>query len=108
MSRKARIETPPEPNEACRLDIWLFRTRLLKTRALAARMITKGKIRIRRQGQMERIKKPHALIRPGDHVTFMRGTELISVEMVGAGTRRGPAKEAQTLYSRTEEAELSR
>lgn len=108
MSRKARTDPTPETDEACRLDIWLFRTRLLKTRSLAARLISKGKIRLRRNGQMERIQKPHALIRPGDHVTFMRGAELISVEMVAAGTRRGPAKEAQTLYFRTEESELSR
>ncbi len=87
-------------SDACRLDIWLVRTRLLKTRGLAAKLISKGKIRVRRNGQMDRVKKPHALVRPGDHVTFMRGTELISVEMVAAGTRRGPAPEAQKLYRR--------
>lgn len=95
-------------NEACRLDVWLFRTRLLKTRALAARLITKGKIRISRNGQMQRVQKPHALIRPGDHITFIRGTELISVEMVAPGVRRGPAPEAQKLYIQANEAEMSR
>jgi ribosome-associated heat shock protein Hsp15 len=71
-------------------------------------LIAKGKIRLRRNGQMERVKKPHALIRPGDHVTFMRGTELISVEMVAVGTRRGPAPEAQKLYIRADEVEMTR
>jgi len=43
---------------------------------------------------------PHTLIRPGDNVTFMRGTELLSIKMKDAGKRRGPAPEAQTLYER--------
>jgi len=28
----------------------------------------------------------------------MRGDELIQIEILGIGTRRGPAPEAQTLY----------
>lgn len=97
-----------QDNNACRLDIWLFRTRLLKTRSLAARMISNGKIRLKRHGRIERAQKPHTLVRAGDQVIFMRGRELISVEMIEAGTRRGPASEAQGLYIRQEEAELSR
>lgn len=109
MSRRAfASQIDGNVNEACRLDIWLYRTRLLKTRGLAAKLITKGKIRVRRNGLMERVKKPHTLIRPGNHVTFMRGMELISVEMVAAGTRRGPAPEAQKLYIRADDAEMSR
>ncbi|MEP1230792.1 MAG: S4 domain-containing protein [Litorimonas sp.] len=86
------------PDEACRLDVWLYRTRLLKTRNGANQLIRKGKVRITRNGRTERIKKPHALIRRGDGVTFMRGTTLIDVVMKQAGTRRGPAPEAQQLY----------
>jgi len=71
---------------------------LQKTRTGAAKLIGAGKVRITRQGKTERIKKPHTLIRPGDSVTFMRGTHLLSVKMIDAGKRRGPAKEAQTLY----------
>jgi len=105
LGRRARntYDDQEESDEACRLDVWLYRTRLLKTRALASRMISKGKIRLKRNGQIDRIKKPHALIRPGDSVIFMRGTELITVTMQGAGTRRGPASEAQQLYSRDDE-----
>lgn len=83
---------------ACRLDLWLYRTRLLKTRTLATRKIRDRKIRVFRNGQVEKVKKPHTLIKPGDHITFMRGTDLISVQMVAPGTRRGPAPEAQALY----------
>ena len=84
------------------MDVWLYRTRLLKTRTGAARLITEGKIRLTRNGQTDRTKKPHTLIRPGDGVTFMRGAELLSVRMMAPGTRRGPAPEAQTLYERLE------
>lgn len=84
---------------SCRLDVWLFRTRLQKTRSGAARLISDGKVRITRNGVTERAKKPHTLIRPGDGVTFMRGKELLAVRMNHAGTRRGPAPEAQTLYA---------
>lgn len=113
MSRKASDKSPEtkgsaEQSGACRLDIWLFRTRLLKTRSLAARMISNGKVRVTRNGHVERVQKPHTLIRAGDRVIFMRGRELISVEMIEPGTRRGPASEAQALYMRQEEAELSR
>lgn len=65
-------------------------------------MITAGKIRITRNGQTERTKKPHTLIRPGDGLTFMRGAELLSIRMKAPGTRRGPAPEAQSLYERLE------
>jgi len=84
--------------EECRLDIWLYRTRMFKTRRLATQMIQKGKVRLTRNGQTVRIKKPHQLIKTGQSVTFMRGKELINIEMIAAGTRRGPAPEAQSLY----------
>jgi len=84
--------------EVCRLDVWLYRTRMLKTRRLATQFIQKGKVRVTRNGQTVRVKKPHHLIKTGQSVTFMRGRELITIEMIAAGTRRGPAPEAQRLY----------
>ena len=65
-------------------------------------MIASGKIRLTRNGETNRTKKPHTLIRPGDGVSFMRGAELLSVTMTAPGTRRGPAPEAQSLYERLE------
>lgn len=81
-----------------RLDIWLYRARFFKTRGLAAKMVSKGKVRVTRNGKTDRIKKPHTLIRPGHEAIFMRGTELIHVKMLQAATRRGPAVEAAALY----------
>jgi len=87
-----------EPIDALRLDIWLFRTRFTKTRALAARIIRTGRVRITRRGESKRILKPHAKVRAGDIITFMRGRELINIEVISHPPRRGPAISAQLHY----------
>lgn len=84
--------------ETQRLDIWLYRTRLIKTRALATRQVTKGKIRLTRDGRTERITKPHYQVRIGDQITLMRGGHLVQLTVAGLPTRRGPASEAQDCY----------
>lgn len=81
-----------------RLDIWLWRARFFKTRSLASKVISKGKVRLGRAGQVQRITKPHYKARIGDQVTFMREEELIDVTVQSLGTRRGPAPEARALY----------
>ena len=81
-----------------RLDIWLFRTRLIKTRALAARLIRTGRVRITRNGTCERVLKPHKKVRPTDVITFMRERSLINIEVLSHPDRRGPAPEARTHY----------
>ena len=100
MSKKAQKpeRLADEADAGCRLDIWLFRARFVKSRKLASTLITKGKIRVSHSGKTERVKKPHFMLRPGHQVTFMRGNQLITAQMISAGTRRGPAPEAQSLY----------
>lgn len=99
MQRDALGGAPAEEFcESQRLDVWLFRTRQFKTRSLATKTILKGKIRITRNGKTERITKPHIKFRPGDRALFMRGRELVHIEMLGTAERRGPASEAATLY----------
>ncbi|MDA8708781.1 S4 domain-containing protein [Hellea sp.] len=85
-------------DESCRLDVWLYRTRIFKTRSLANKMILAGKIRVTRNGHTVRTRKPGLHIKPGENVTFMRGQKLMHIEMLKVGTRRGPAPEAQSLY----------
>lgn len=94
----SRLNNKLEEPEHCRLDIWLFRTRLVKSRKIATKLITSGRIRLSRGSQVIRVKKAHQVIRPGQSVTFMYGAKLLNVEMISAGTRRGPAPEAQRLY----------
>ncbi len=101
MTKPASLMLPcPDEIETQRLDIWLFRTRLLKTRALATRTIRKGRVRLTRQGESKRILKPHAKVRAGDIITFMRERELINIEVISHPLRRGPASTAQLHYER--------
>jgi ribosome-associated heat shock protein Hsp15 len=81
-----------------RLDIWLWRARFFKTRALAAKACETGHIRLERFGQIVRIEKASAVVRPGDRLVFALGARLIDVEIRALGERRGPSPEAQTLY----------
>lgn len=84
--------------ETLRVDIWLWRARFFKTRALSAEQISKRGIRITRNGQTRKTTKPGQNISAGDIVTFGRSVHIRTVEVLGTGTRRGPAAEAETLY----------
>ena len=78
--------------------MWLFRTRLCKTRTEAQGLIAKGRLRLTRGADTVRLTKPHFQVRPGDRISFMRHRRLNHVEVVAPGERRGPASEARTLY----------
>ena len=77
-----------------RIDQWLWHSRLVKTRTLAARMVEGGKVRINRN----KVRKAGYTIKPGDTLTFMHGGRLRVIEILLTATRRGPASEARTLY----------
>jgi ribosome-associated heat shock protein Hsp15 len=89
----------------CRLDVWLYRARLFKTRALAGHEITKGRFRITRFGATQRVRKPHFGVQSGDVVVFQKDETLHMLEVVDFGTRRGPASEARTLYRAIDETQ---
>jgi len=86
--------TEPLASEGLRLDRWLWQARFFKTRALAATLAGRRKIRV----NSTVISKPHYRVRPGDVLTFPQGRTVRIVRVVGLGSRRGPASEAQTLY----------
>src|SRR5690606_12786253 len=77
-----------------RLDRWLWFARIVKSRTLAAQLVSAGKIRINR----ERTTKPSRSIHVGDVITAAIHGQIRVLKVLGAGTRRGPATEAQTLY----------
>jgi ribosome-associated heat shock protein Hsp15 len=86
--------------EDCRLDVWLWRARFFKTRALAGRFLESGRLRVTRHGaDPVRIDKPSRTIRPGDRLVFAVGGRLFDVEVKALGDRRGPAVEARRLYA---------
>ena len=85
--------------EACRLDLWLWRARFFKTRALAARFLEDGRMRLTRPGSPEvRVDKASRTVRPGDDLVFAIGGRLFAITVQGTGERRGPAAEARQLY----------
>lgn len=87
-----------------RLDVWLWRARFFKTRALSAKMCESGHVRLERFGTVGRVEKASQAVKPGDRLIFTLGARLIDITVVDAGERRGPASEAQTLYRITESA----
>lgn len=84
--------------EACRIDVWLWRARFFKTRALAQRFVEEGRVRMTRSGQQSRLDKASRAVRAEDILVFALGAKLVSVKILDIGDRRGPASEAQGLY----------
>ena len=82
------------PPPALRLDKWLWHARFFKSRSLAARVCSDG--RVRRNGVPRA--KPGAAVRAGDVLTFPQGGHIRVVAVVALGERRGPAREAAQLY----------
>jgi ribosome-associated heat shock protein Hsp15 len=85
---------PDQASEGLRLDKWLWQARFFKTRAIAAMLAGRRKIRVNSM----LVTKPHHRVRPGDVLTFPQGETVRIVRVMELGVRRGPASEAQTLY----------
>lgn len=77
-----------------RIDQWMWFARIAKSRTLAQALIERGKVRINR----EKIYKTSTIVRPGDVLTLSLGPRVVSIEVLGIGSRRGPASEAAKLY----------
>ncbi|MEM0943243.1 MAG: RNA-binding S4 domain-containing protein [Pseudomonadota bacterium] len=80
--------------ERIRVDKWLWYARFFKTRTRAGEVVTAG-VRI----NATRCAKPSQAVKPGDVLTFAQGTRVRVIQIEACGTRRGPAEEAQTLYT---------
>lgn len=78
-----------------RLDKWLWHGRFFKTRSLAAARIEAGNVRL----NGVHVKKRSTTVGPGDVLTFAQGDGVRIVRVEALGIRRGPAPEAQTLYT---------
>jgi len=79
-----------------RIDRWLFAVRLFKTRSVAADAVGGGKVHL----NGERVKRSHG-VKPGDTVTFTRGTVVFECVVAAVPLRRGPASEAARSYDET-------
>lgn len=96
MKAPARPDTGSDANAGSlqRIDRWLWFARIAKSRTLAQALIERGKVRINRV----KIDKTSTTVRPGDVLTLSLGPRVLSIEILGIGSRRGPAAEAQALY----------
>ncbi|MBT0958724.1 RNA-binding S4 domain-containing protein [Alphaproteobacteria bacterium KMM 3653] len=81
--------------DSLRVDKWLWQARFFKTRTLAAKQVAEGKIRV----NSTRISKPARAVVVGDTLTFPQGDDVRVIRIEAMGTRRGPAPEAQALYT---------
>jgi ribosome-associated heat shock protein Hsp15 len=86
------------PEDVCRIDVWLWRARLFKTRTIAASVVEAGKVRMTRGGLEARLDKPSRGVKVGDELVFVIGGRLTAVRVAGLGARRGPPAEARALY----------
>ncbi|MEO1703754.1 MAG: RNA-binding S4 domain-containing protein [Pseudomonadota bacterium] len=82
------------PAPSIRVDKWLWQARFFKTRSLAAKVVSTGRVRV----NSTPISKPSRSVGAGDVLTFPQAREVRVIKIVALGERRGPAPEAQTLY----------
>jgi ribosome-associated heat shock protein Hsp15 len=102
MPEAASPERSPSPRsraEKSRIDKWLWHARFFKTRGLAAELAGSGRLRI----NSEHVAKPAQTVRPGDVLTFPQDTRIRVIRIEALGHRRGPAIEAQALYTDLDE-----
>ena len=85
-------DTPASQSQ--RIDKWLWFTRVIKSRTMAAELVSDGKVRINKV----RAEKPSQVVKPGDVLTVGMGGRVRILEVVAPGSRRGPAPEALGLY----------
>jgi len=86
-----------------RIDKWLWHARVVKTRALAAELVSKGRVRV----NGNRTDKPGRAVGPGDVLTLAVAGQVRVLRILGCGIRRGPAPEAAELFLELGEAGVS-
>lgn len=85
---------PGETLRKERLDRFLFFSRAVKSRTMAQKLIETGAIRV----NSERTDRTDHKVGAGDVLTMSLHGRILVWRILDAGTRRGPASEAQGLY----------
>lgn len=90
-------------NEALRIDKWLWAARFFKTRALAAKAVDGGRVRVNGEGA-----KPSRILKPGDELAIRAGELEWVIEVRALSRQRGPAAQAALLYAEREDSRARR
>ncbi len=77
-----------------RIDKWLFFTRVVKSRSLAAKLSAGGRVRVNK----DKIDQASYGVKIGDVVTVTLDRRILIYKVLDLGERRGSAPEAQLLY----------
>jgi ribosome-associated heat shock protein Hsp15 len=77
-----------------RLDKWLFHARFYRTRLLAQAATEAGRVRLNGM----KVQKPGHVLKAGDVLTLGKGPQVVVARVLALAEKRGPAKQAQTLY----------
>jgi len=86
-----------------RVDVWLHRARLFKTRTLAEHAVEEGAVRLSRDETVKRLEKAAEPVGPGDVLLVAFAGRLRAVRILALGARRGPAPEARLLYDEVDQ-----
>ena len=81
--------------EKIRLDTWLWYARFYKSRSLSSKAILSGKLRV----NSNKIIKPASKVKINDVLTINHVNIVRIIQVQSRGSRRGPASEAQKLYT---------
>jgi ribosome-associated heat shock protein Hsp15 len=77
-----------------RLDKWLWFSRVVKTRTLAAHLIEQGYVRV----DGKRAEQPAKMVGEGNILTIALERKVLVLKILGCAERRGPFAEASQLY----------
>ncbi len=87
------LDGPASPASQ-RVDRWMWFARVVKSRTLAASLVTEGRVRVNKI----KAEKPSYTVKRGDVLTVTIGPRLRILKVTAIGNRRGPSTEAQGLY----------
>ena len=95
MNKEINILEHQNINEQ-RIDNWLFRSRLIKSRAKAQKIILSGYVKINKI----RVSKPSIKIKIGDVITLTKFDNIFVISVKNFAKNRLNAKEAMELYKK--------
>jgi ribosome-associated heat shock protein Hsp15 len=77
-----------------RIDKWLWFARVVRTRSVAARLVSEGHVRVNGQ----RVEQPAKAVGPGDVLTIALERQVRVLKIVAIGVRREGFPQAQLLF----------